>query len=1187
MRKRLVRSEVKVDMKQIITHEKHIGTKNIFEIIFSLLPGPALLMDSKGNILKANRSFLEAFKMELDDVISLSFLKLISTGEEDGQIRQVLQGGINDNQVIRFEAFIPTGLERGMWAIVDNRFFQYRGETFCITILKDISIQKKEEENLRLADEKLKDFLDNANDLIQFFAPDGSLSYVNQTWLTTLGYQKEELSNLNIADIIRDDQIPRCFTLFDRIKKGEKFARVETIFKAKDGGEIFVEGNINGQFECGKFIATRGIFRDVTKRKLAEEIYSILIHNVPMPVYIIQNDVFRFVNPSFQAMTEYSEKELLGMEALKLVHPEDVVFVYKNVKRMEKSKKSANLEYRIIRKSGEVRWVMETVISIPYEGGKSSLGALVDVTERKLVEDALSDAKTHYQTLFNSTSDAIYIHELEGKILEVNDAACRLMGYTRAEFLKMSMREIDSPKYTSTIPERNRALVENGYLILESEDITKNGKIIPVEIHSRIIEYEKKRVVLSVFRDITERKQIENIRKRNEARLEGQVQVAQFSVGQTQDLLHFALDKVIKLTDSNIGYIYFYNEARRELTLGSWSEKVKKECNSVEKQAICNLDKAGILGEAVRQRKPIILNMLQVPHPLNNGYPEGRYQVKNYLSIPLFRGKSIVAVIGVANKESNYDEYDIQQLNILMNSVWNILERWQAEEALRESENRYRQIIELSQDAILRVDENGNIVMANPAACQMFGYNEEELLGEPLGDSFLPADQRLKDDRVKYFRIDKPRRFEDEAVRKDGSRLPIEVSISPLTNGHFQEIVRDITARKKMENELQESERKYRLLVENQTDLVVELNLKSEVLFANPAYCKLVGKENEELLGKSIINLIHEEGREEAINVIMNLAGPPHTSYSEFRMLTTKGWRWIAWTNNAVLDKEGRVTAITCIGRDITENKQAEEDLEKANEQLREVDKLKDNLLSTVSHELRTPLTSIKSFAEILLNYDEDKATQREFLGIINEESDRLTRLINDFLDLSKIQAGRMNWKMEAVSLPEAIRLATNANRPLIEKAKLELITNIEPDLPPVVSDRDRLVQVITNLMGNAAKFTPEGGKITLKAWLNKDTNTKYMVTVSVSDTGIGIAPEHHERIFEKFGQVGDVLKDRPKGTGLGLPICKKIVENLGGKIWVESAPGKGTTFFFSLPVGKRKICRNLYRLTHYRQYYN
>jgi signal transduction histidine kinase/DNA-binding response OmpR family regulator len=280
-----------------------------------------------------------------------------------------------------------------------------------------------------------------------------------------------------------------------------------------------------------------------------------------------------------------------------------------------------------------------------------------------------------------------------------------------------------------------------------------------------------------------------------------------------------------------------------------------------------------------------------------------------------------------------------------------------------------------------------------------------------------------------------------------------------------------------------------------------------------------------------------------------------------------------------ILESGGRKIFLT-VARDITERKQAEEELKQkmeelqvAYQKLQELDQMKDSFLSTVSHELRTPLTSIKSFSEILLNYDEDRETQKEFLNIIKEESDRLTRLINNFLDLSKIEAGRMQWETVELSLAEVIKTAINATQALAAKTNLRVEANVSPDLPTIMGDKDRLVQVVTNLLSNAIKFTSEGGMIQLKAQILNKSKTKRdsgMVMVSVSDSGIGIAAEDYKSIFEKFKQVGDTLTDKPQGTGLGLPICKEIIEHYGGNIWVESELGKGSTFFFTLPVMKK-----------------
>ena len=239
----------------------------------------------------------------------------------------------------------------------------------------------------------------------------------------------------------------------------------------------------------------------------------------------------------------------------------------------------------------------------------------------------------------------------------------------------------------------------------------------------------------------------------------------------------------------------------------------------------------------------------------------------------------------------------------------------------------------------------------------------------------------------------------------------------------------------------------------------------------------------------------------------------------------------------------------------------------------------KSAFLSGVSHELRTPLTSVVGFSRLIRRrLDEvifptvpvgdakrDRAVRQvsENLGIIIEEGERLTTLINDTLDLAKIEAGRMEWRRDPVDIAEVIARATSATASLLSGPGPEMVIDVEPGLPSLVGDRDRLIQVAINLISNAVKFTPSGS-ITCAARLD---TTGDAIIVSVSDTGVGIAPEDHARVFEQFGQAGDTLTDKPRGTGLGLSICREIVEHHGGRLWLESELGKGSRFSFTLPV--------------------
>ncbi len=378
--------------------------------------------------------------------------------------------------------------------------------------------------------------------------------------------------------------------------------------------------------------------------------------------------------------------------------------------------------------------------------------------------------------------------------------------------------------------------------------------------------------------------------------------------------------------------------------------------------------------------------------------------------------------------------------------------------------------------------------------------------------------------------------------------------------------------------ETQRQRQYFEALVLNSPVAIVTIDLHANVVSWNPAAEQLFGYTPAEAIGRNIDDLV---ARAEEIHAEAVGYSQQSSSDDGVRAITRRSRK-----DGSLVDVEllalpvivaGEQRGMIAIYHDITELQRARQAAEAANQ-------AKGAFLANVSHELRTPLTSVLGFARVIKKRLEDaifphmqvetrkteRAIQqvRENINIILAEGERLTALINNVLDLTRIEAGKFEWQMQLVAISEVVERAMAATSALAEQQGLALIKDIQAGLPEIVGDHDRLIQVVINLISNAVKFT-ERGSVTCRAAKAQDA-----VLISVVDTGVGITAADQRRIFEEFIQVGDTLTEKPPGTGLGLPICKQIVEHHGGHIWVESEPGKGSAFSFTLPVDARTLTR-------------
>jgi len=370
--------------------------------------------------------------------------------------------------------------------------------------------------------------------------------------------------------------------------------------------------------------------------------------------------------------------------------------------------------------------------------------------------------------------------------------------------------------------------------------------------------------------------------------------------------------------------------------------------------------------------------------------------------------------------------------------------------------------------------------------------------------------------------------------------------------------------RRQAEEALQESEEKYRALVENAPNMVVVYQ-DGHFKYVNRAACNRLGWTYEELTSPSfgVVEKLVSEGYQHIVreNIAKRLRGeyvPPY----EITLKTQDGSEFPVLVRGATISYGGK-PANQVVFSDLTERIEAEK---KARELqlLKEVDNLRHQLLSNVSHELRTPLTSIKGFVSTLLRPDAkwSEEEQRDFLETINQEADRLTLLINDLLDMSRIDAGALKLDKDYYHISEilesiGIRLAI-----LTQYHRLDI--KVPPELPRVFVDKMRIGQVLTNMVDNATKYSSGGSEITIEARLDKNE-----IIVSVADKGQGIPAELLDKVFDRFYQAENIVTGRKRGTGLGLSICRGIVQAHNGRLWVESKLGEGSKFSFSLPVTK------------------
>ena len=487
----------------------------------------------------------------------------------------------------------------------------------------------------------------------------------------------------------------------------------------------------------------------------------------------------------------------------------------------------------------------------------------------------------------------------------------------------------------------------------------------------------------------------------------------------------------------------------------------------------------------------------------------------------------------------------------------------------KQSQLEFNTLLSTTLDGFFITDDKGKIIEANGAFCRKMGYSREEMLEMTITD--IEGKERPEETKKHIQNVFEKGydRFESVHVTKDGEQLDVEISVTYFDVGvkRLYSFVRDITHKKRASRKLAMSEKRYKGLLESQNDLIVRVDTEGRFTYVNEAYCEAFGKTREALIGKQFTPLVHEEDIEPTLKAMENLYVPPYRAYIEQRAKTVRGWRWLAWEDNAILGDEGNIMEIQGVGRDITELMEAKQMAENAN-------RAKSEFLANMSHEIRTPMNAIIGFSELLEDRCND-SKMKQYLQGIKSAGSNLLNLINDILDLSKIEAGKMDIQLVNTSIKVIVEEILQIFRFKAEEKHIELISDYDEQTPEIVMvDELRVRQILLNLVGNAVKFTEEGSvKIAIKTSLVDEENRIADLNIEVEDTGIGISGQNQRKIFESFTQQDGQNTRKFGGTGLGLTISKKLASMMNGDILVESTRGKGSTFTLALKDVKYETC--------------
>lgn len=991
---------------------------------------------------------------------------------------------------------------------------------------------------------------------------------------------------------------------FIRLGDPDREFRVEHPVWDEEGNIRWIE--TRGKLAKGtkeKSLKMTGLLLDVTERKERErqiqeqkERIQKILDIVPNLLYIYSISENRpvFINKTLTSYMGYSSQniEALGSRFLdSVVHPEDQPRVRQHNARLRYLKVNdyAEIEFRMKDVENKWHWFRSAHVAFSQEADGcvgEVLGSATDITQRKIWEDALKESEENLRITLASIGDGVISTDTQGRILRMNSMAEKLTGWSMEEARGRLLRDVFRIHNAVTgepVDNPVTKVLSTGLIVGLANHtvlVSRTGEEYNISDSAAPVKDEQNRVrgVVLAFTDNTEQYNLQQ------------------QIRETRDRLELALDA------SN---------------MGTWDWDISTD------RVIYDKRWAGIVGYSLEELAPNMNTYSNLIHPEDRSLVFNRIREHLTGERPDFNiehriRKKTGDYIWTLSK-GRVIETDISGKPVrACGTMLDITRRKTVQEMLRLSEERYRTYIKLTLDGIYRIElsepipaslspdrqvdlfyERAQVAEANRAFARMYGFqSEEELTGKTLAQFHGGREKEqnrlfLKTFAQSDYRISN---FISDEVDINGNQHFFLNNVFGIVEGGKLVRVwgtqRDVTDLRRTQmaeeqhlKELTKQKQFVQKIFDTNPNVLYVYDLKTRApLFQNRHVALAIGYTDEQILemGSRVLEtMLHPDDLPKVSQHFRNMvsAADDQILSIEYRMKDTSGnWHWfMSHDTPFARDEQGRVTQIIGTATDVTELKQAQADLtryqyklesanhkltfmnstlQNANKRLMNIDKVKTEFVSMASHELRTPITSVLGFAQTLLAPDItlEREESRHYLQIIEKEAIRLRDLVSDLLDLSKIESGRTEFKKEQVNLEELVRNALEYLK--VSPGKEISIVSDDWGRKPIKGDREKIRRVILNIIENALRF---GTRVEVQI-----SGEPHERLVRISDNGPGIAPKHREKIFEKFYRVQEE-KTPGTGSGLGLSIAKEIVQSHGGRIWVESELGQGSTFYFTI----------------------